>query len=85
MSGCFSREGETQRSLCAGAVNGLRAKRVIRGLKGFRVYRRKGLIGVMPVALLTLHLFNPLTIPSVFGQANFYQGKTVKIIIGSTT
>lgn len=39
----------------------------------------------MPVALLTLQLFNLLAVPSVFGQANFYQGKTVKIIIGSTT
>lgn len=39
----------------------------------------------MLLTLLTLYPFNPLTLSAVFAQTSFYQGKTVKIIIGSTT
>jgi tripartite-type tricarboxylate transporter receptor subunit TctC len=41
---------------------------------------------VMPLAfliLLTLQLFNPLTLQSVFAQTPFYQGKTIIIIVGT--
>jgi tripartite-type tricarboxylate transporter receptor subunit TctC len=34
-------------------------------------------------ALLTLQLFNPLTLERLFAQTPFYQGKTVTIIVGT--
>ena len=34
---------------------------------------------------LTLELLNPLNLEPVFAQANFYQGKTIRIVVGSTT
>jgi len=35
--------------------------------------------------VLTLELLNPLNLERVFAQANFYQGKTVRVVVGSTT
>jgi tripartite-type tricarboxylate transporter receptor subunit TctC len=35
--------------------------------------------------LLTFELLNPLNLELVFAQANFYQGKTIRIVIGSST
>ena len=35
--------------------------------------------------VLTLELLNPLNVERVFAQANFYQGKTVRVVVGSTT
>ena len=34
-------------------------------------------------SILTLELLNPLNLEPIFAQANFYQGKTVKVIVGS--
>src|SRR6266498_3172643 len=33
---------------------------------------------------LTLELLNPLNVEQTFAQANFYQGKTVRIVVGLT-
>jgi tripartite-type tricarboxylate transporter receptor subunit TctC len=35
------------------------------------------------VLALTLELFNPLNLERLFAQANFYQGKTLKVVVGS--
>ena len=34
------------------------------------------------VSVLTLELLNPLNLEQAFAQANFYQGKTIRIIVG---
>ena len=34
-------------------------------------------------SVLTLELLNPLNLEPAFAQANFYQGKTLKVIVGS--
>ena len=34
--------------------------------------------------VLTLELLNPLNLERVFAQANFYQGKTLRVVVGST-
>lgn len=36
-------------------------------------------------SVLTLELLNPLNLERVFAQANFYQGKTLRVVVGSTT
>jgi len=33
--------------------------------------------------LLTLELLNPLNLEQAFAQANFYQGKTIRIVVGN--
>src|ERR687896_2474885 len=35
------------------------------------------------VFALTLDLLNPFTLEPLFAQANFYQGKTVRIVVGN--
>ena len=34
---------------------------------------------------LTLELLNPLNLELLFAQANYYQGKTLKIVVGSAS
>ena len=46
-------------------------------VQGFKVF---GLLLFSVVELL-----NPLNLEPVFAQANFYQGKTIRIVVGSTT
>jgi hypothetical protein len=48
--------------------------------KGSRVQRYKG-FGICFV--LTLELLNPLNLERASGQTPFYQGKTVRIIVGN--
>jgi tripartite-type tricarboxylate transporter receptor subunit TctC len=36
-------------------------------------------------AVLTLELLNPLNLEPIFAQANFYQGKTITLVVSSTT
>ncbi len=36
-----------------------------------------------PLSVLVLELLNPLNLEPVFAQANFYQGKTISIIVGT--
>jgi len=54
-------------------------------LKGFRVEGLKGLARFALASLLTLQLFNLSTSDVAFAQSNFYQGKTINLIVGSTT
>src|SRR4030095_7532340 len=35
------------------------------------------------ISILALELFNPLNLERVFAQANFYQGKTLKVVVGT--
>jgi tripartite-type tricarboxylate transporter receptor subunit TctC len=53
--------------------------RAFKGLKvqGFKV------LGFLVVSVF--ELLNPLNFEPVFAQANFYQGKTIRIVIGSST
>lgn len=51
--------------------------------KKFKSSKVQGFKGLMVVALLTLYLFNPLTVTSVYAQAPFYQGKTITMIVGT--
>src|ERR671924_2216868 len=37
------------------------------------------------IVFLTLELLNPLNLEPLFAQANFYQGKTVRVVIATTT
>jgi len=37
---------------------------------------------VLFIALINVDLFNPLKLERLFAQANFYQGKTIRIIVG---
>jgi tripartite-type tricarboxylate transporter receptor subunit TctC len=46
-------------------------------------FQKFKLIGV--VLILTLALLNPLSLELLFAQTPFYQGKTVRIIVGSST
>src|SRR5258705_8985390 len=36
------------------------------------------------VFILTLELLSPLSLEQTFAQANFYQGKTIRIVVGLT-
>ncbi len=61
-----------------------------RRLKGCNVTEFKGsgvqeFKGLLFLTLLTLYPFNPSTVNLVYAQAPFYQGKSIKIIVGSTT
>lgn len=62
----------------------------LKTLKGLRVKKRfkgsriLGFQGLLLLTLLTVQPFNSLTVPSVYAQAPFYQGKTIKIVVGST-
>jgi tripartite-type tricarboxylate transporter receptor subunit TctC len=47
--------------------------------KGIKESRLKGFI---VLALLTLYVFNPLTVAGVFAQEPFYKGKSIRIIVG---
>src|SRR5438876_9988300 len=49
--------------------------------KGSRVQRFK-VFGVLVFAIL--ELLDPLHVEQTFAQANFYQGKTVRIVVGLT-
>jgi len=49
--------------------------------KGSRVQRFK-VFGILVFAVLKL--LNPLNVEQTFAQANFYQGKTIRIIVGLT-
>ena len=44
-------------------------------------FKRSKLLGLF--SILTLELLNPLNLEPIFAQANFYQGKTLKVIVGS--
>ncbi|HET8562766.1 MAG TPA: tripartite tricarboxylate transporter substrate-binding protein [Candidatus Binatia bacterium] len=57
---------------------------IIGGLKGL-LSAPGSLLPAFCLLLIALHLFSPLTLQPVFAQAPFYQGKTVRIIVGSTT
>ena len=39
--------------------------------------------GSRTLLILTFELLNPLNLEPAFAQANFYQGKTVKVIVGT--
>jgi tripartite-type tricarboxylate transporter receptor subunit TctC len=41
--------------------------------------------GLLILAFLTLELLNPWNLEPAFAQANFYQGKTIKLVVGSST
>ena len=49
--------------------------------KGSRVQMFK-VFGILVFAVLKL--LNPLNVEQTFAQANFYQGKTVRIVVGLT-
>jgi tripartite-type tricarboxylate transporter receptor subunit TctC len=53
--------------------------------KAFNGSRVQGFNFVGLVFVLALELLNPFNLELSFAQANFYQGKTVRIIVGSTT
>ena len=58
---------------------------MVQGLRGFRGQELKGLARFALASLLTLQLFNLSTLVPAFAQSNFYQGKTINLIVGSTT
>src|SRR6185312_15985188 len=53
---------------------------MLKPFKRSKVQRFK-VLGVF--SILILELFNPLNLEPAFAQANFYQGKTVKVIVGT--
>src|SRR6201988_3450459 len=60
----------TRRSRCARLRSFKHAK--IQMFKGFSLF-----------LFLAFELLNPLNLEPIFAQANFYQGKTVRIIVGN--
>ena len=52
-------------------------------LKPFKSSKVQAVQGSRTLFILTLELLNPLNLETAFAQANFYQGKTVKVIVGS--
>ena len=55
---------------------------MVRAFKGSRVQAFK-VLGLLVVSVF--ELLNPLNLEPVFAQANFYQGKTIRIVVGSST
>lgn len=51
-------------------------------LQGSRV---SGLQSLILLSVLSLYPFNPLTLKPSFAQTPYYQGKTIRLVIGSTT
>lgn len=60
-------------------VAGFRSPRA-KALKRFRV---EGFKALMLFTFLILYPFNPLTVNYVYGQAPFYQGKTITFVVGT--
>jgi tripartite-type tricarboxylate transporter receptor subunit TctC len=55
---------------------------MVRAFKSSRVQPFK-VLGLLVVSVF--ELLNPLNLEPVFAQANFYQGKTIRIVVGSST
>ena len=51
-------------------------------MKWLKSSRVQGFKGLLLFTFLTLYPFNPLTVNPVYAQAPFYQGKTIRIVVG---
>jgi tripartite-type tricarboxylate transporter receptor subunit TctC len=49
----------------------------------FKSSKAQGFVVLGLFSVLTLELLNPLNLERVFAQANFYQGKTMRIVVGN--